>query len=67
MNWDIAWAEDQIKNGGRFGPKRVMERVYDHNCYLFGLWADGLPTGVKGGLGGSAGLAQWHEGRHSGV
>lgn len=56
MNWDIAWAEDQIKNGGRFGPKRVMERVYDHNCYLFGLWANGLPTGVKGGLGDRSAL-----------
>lgn len=31
MNWNVAWAEDQIKNGGRFGPKRVMEQVYKHN------------------------------------
>ena len=32
MSWNVAWAEDQIKNGGRFGPKRVMEQVYKHNC-----------------------------------
>ena len=22
---DVTWVDDQIKNGGRFGPKRVME------------------------------------------
>ena len=31
MSWNVAWAEDQIKNGGRVGPKRVMEQVYKHN------------------------------------
>ena len=51
MSWNVAWAEDQIKNGGRFGPKRVMEQVYKHNCEVFDLWAHNLPTGVNGGLG----------------
>ena len=51
MSWNVAWAEDQIKNGGRFGPKRVMEQVYRHNCEVFDLWAHNLPTGVNGGLG----------------
>ena len=51
MSWNVAWAEDQIKNGGRFGPKRVMEQVYKHNCKVFDLWAHNLPTGVNGGLG----------------
>lgn len=51
MSWNVTWAEDQIKNGGRFGPKRVMERVYKHNCEVFDLWAHNLPTGVNGGLG----------------
>ena len=51
MNWNVVWAEDQIKNGGRFGPKRVMEQVYKHNCEVFDLWARNLPTGVSGGLG----------------
>ena len=31
MSWNVAWAEDQIKNGGRVGPKRVMEQLYKHN------------------------------------
>ena len=51
MGWNVVWAEDQIKNGGRFGPKRVMEQVYKHNCEVFDLWAHNLPTGVNGGLG----------------
>lgn len=51
MNWNVEEAKDQIKNGGRFGHKRVMEKVYRHNCEIFGLWADGLPTEVPGGLG----------------
>ena len=51
MTWNIEEAKDMIENGGRFGPKRVMEKVYRHNCELFDLWANGLPTGVPGGLG----------------
>lgn len=49
--WNVEWARDMILNGGRFGPKRVMEQVYRHNCEVFSLWARGLPTGVPGGLG----------------
>lgn len=54
--WNKEEAIEQIKHGGRFGHKRVMEKVYKHNCELFGLWADGLPTGVPGGLGDRAAL-----------
>ena len=51
MTWNKEEAIEQIKHGRRFGHKRVMERVYAHNCEVFGLWADGRPTGVPGGLG----------------
>ena len=58
MNWDVEWAKNQIKSGGRFGPARVRAKVYEHNRELFELWADGLPTGIVGGLGDRNALLQ---------
>lgn len=58
MNWDIEWAKNQIKSGGRFGPARVRAKVYELNRELFELWADGLPTGIAGGLGDRNALLQ---------
>ena len=40
--WNIEIEEDKIKNGGRFGAKRVREDVFRNNREVFLRWA--VPT-----------------------
>ena len=49
--WDAEKAKDTIANGGRFGPKRVMEEVYRNNIGVFRRWGYRLPDGRFVSLG----------------
>ena len=49
--WNVENAKDEIANGGRFGPKRVMEAVYRNNIDVFRHWGYRLPDGRLVGLG----------------
>ena len=37
-DWNVEEAKDSIRNGGRFGAKRVMEAVYRNNIDVFRHW-----------------------------
>ena len=50
-DWNVEEAKDTIKNGGRFGAKRVMEAVYRNNIDVFRHWGYRLPDGKLVGLG----------------
>jgi len=50
-DWNVEEAKDSIKNGGRFGAKRVMEAVYRNNIAVFHHWGYRLPGGKLVGLG----------------
>ena len=50
-DWNVEEAKDSIKNGGRFGAKRVMEAVYRNNIDVFRHWGYRLPDGKLVGLG----------------
>ena len=49
--WNVDWARDMAKNGGRFGPKRVREAVYRNNCTIFHRWAYPIGGGTERSLG----------------
>jgi len=50
-DWNVERAKDSIRNGGRFGAKRVMEAVYRNNIDVFRHWGYRLPDGMLVGLG----------------
>lgn len=48
--WNVDWARDTAKNGGRFGSVRVREAVYKNNCEIFSRWAYPVGGGMERNL-----------------
>jgi len=54
IEWNIEVESDKIRNGGKFGAKRVREDVFRNNREVFGRWAVPTEDGRETSLGDKA-------------